>query len=307
MHLLKTPNSADYSIRNGCFCLYLLKKKFWYNQFVMKKPAFTLIELLIVIAIIAALSAILLPALSACRRQVKAVICSSNLRQLSLVFKVYEQEKGSFPHGFVDWFVDFSQPPGGYAGDAAYDRRGWWWFQIMDIETKNAGRKNTVYCPSKCLQDSAMMENILLGNYGVNRSICKDAPQITGITGSDFVGKPLSLDGIARPSQTLLLVDSGYSIISWRGVSNISGPYFDNTRRDGAFYVPGLTINKKRELEGTITSQCKEDAVKGRHPKQTVNVIFTDGHLNRLKADSLFVEESGEKYHNQSPLWVPGN
>jgi len=272
----------------------------------MKKPAFTLIELLIVIAIIAALSAILLPALSACRRQVKAVICGSNLRQMFLAFKVYEQEKGTFPHGFVDWFVDFSQPPGGYVGDAAYDNMGWWWFQIMDIETKNAGKKNIVCCPSKCVNGIKPMTNILLGNYGVNRSICKDAPQITGITGSDFVGNPLSLDEIPRPSQTLLLVDSGYSLISWRGVSNISGPYFYDPRREGAFYVPGLTINKKREIEGTITSECKEDAVKGRHPKETVNVIFTDGHLNRLKADSLFVEESGGEYHNRSPLWVPG-
>ena len=173
----------------------------------------------------------------------------------------------------------------------------------MDIETKNAGKKNIVYCPSKCINGIKPMTNILLGNYGVNRSICKDALRFTE---SDFAGNPLSLDEITRPSQTLLLVDSGYSLMSWRGVSNISGPYFDNPLREGAFYVPGLTINKKRELEGTITSECKEDAVKGRHPKQTVNVIFTDGHLKRLKADSLFVEESGGEYHNQSPLWVPG-
>ncbi|MHC4084546.1 MAG: prepilin-type N-terminal cleavage/methylation domain-containing protein [Planctomycetota bacterium] len=46
-----------------------------------KRKAFTLIEILVVIAVIALLIALLLPALERARGQAKTVICQSNLQQ----------------------------------------------------------------------------------------------------------------------------------------------------------------------------------------------------------------------------------
>jgi len=59
---------------------------------------FTLIELLVVIAIIALLISILMPALQRVKKQTKAVVCLSNLKQWGTIFAMYtDDNKGFFP------------------------------------------------------------------------------------------------------------------------------------------------------------------------------------------------------------------
>ena len=55
------------------------------------RTGFTLIELLVVIAAISLLMAILVPALQRARRQTKAMICQTNLRQWGTTLTLYMQ------------------------------------------------------------------------------------------------------------------------------------------------------------------------------------------------------------------------
>lgn len=65
------------------------------------REAFTLVELLVVIGIIALLIAILLPALGRARRQANMTVCASNLRQFTAGCVIYMTEnKGCLPPNF---------------------------------------------------------------------------------------------------------------------------------------------------------------------------------------------------------------
>jgi prepilin-type N-terminal cleavage/methylation domain-containing protein len=64
----------------------------------MRVPrAFTLLELLIVIGIVAILAALMVPAISAMRSRAQRVQCTSNLRNLYIAANLYVQQNGSWP------------------------------------------------------------------------------------------------------------------------------------------------------------------------------------------------------------------
>ena len=262
----------------------------------MKRTGFTLIELIVVIATLALLIAILLPSLQNSRQHAKTVLCGSNIKQLTAGLFMYETENQTFPYGFHN---TLRLPIGGYPGNSALDRKGWWWFNYFsDYSRKNKGLKAALWCPSRRIKDPKF-DHVLHGNYGVNRSICKSFDDLQSHR-KEFVGTPLSSSDILHPGQTLLVVDSGYSLISWWHVTDVPPVLLGSNIEDTA-YLPGLEINKDKNLW-----PGKEwDAINGRHPNKTVNVGFADGHISRMKANNLFVEKTDASYKNRFPLWLP--
>ncbi|NQU10847.1 prepilin-type N-terminal cleavage/methylation domain-containing protein [bacterium] len=79
------------------------------------RPSFTLVELLVVVAIIAFLIALLMPALKHARLMTYRADCANNLRQVLVAFGVYAQDTNDhFPYLYYWWRILGRK---GYAGD----------------------------------------------------------------------------------------------------------------------------------------------------------------------------------------------
>jgi len=84
--------------------------------------AFTLVELLVVIAIIGVLIGLLLPAVQAAREAARRASCSNNLKQLGVAFHNHLDSFGYFPRGNV-----LNAPLGAYGTAAPAHGATWSW------------------------------------------------------------------------------------------------------------------------------------------------------------------------------------
>jgi prepilin-type N-terminal cleavage/methylation domain-containing protein/prepilin-type processing-associated H-X9-DG protein len=80
--------------------------------------AFTLVELLVVIAVIGVLVTMLVPAVNLARESSRKAACQSNLRQFGLGMQVYaDQKNGLYCSGAFDWLRDGSVTDLGWVAD----------------------------------------------------------------------------------------------------------------------------------------------------------------------------------------------
>ncbi len=272
----------------------------------MKPRGFTLIELLVVIALIALLMGLFVPALRLARRQAQMTVCLARIRELTLSLSGYEAQHGTFPRGF--------QPAGEGAMSPSFagimgllEPLGRWWVDTSGkINHKTGEGLKTIMCPSKRQEDPRLATDVLCGNYGVNLSICRVIGYVNPYR-DGFFGTPLSADQVTRPSETMLAVDSGYTLISWwhtteePPVKIPASPLPMVGAMQHTAYIPGMEINRSKTLWTGQTA----DAIGGRHPGRTVNVGFVDGHVARMKADELYVAKTGDDAWDCYPLWQP--
>lgn len=155
-----------------------------------KSGAFTLIELLIVIAIVAILSSILLPALSKARETAKTASCASNLRQLYFAWINYVDDNRRTAPLYYDSAL--ANPlwvsvliAAGYVSQPGYGK--------MVERCKKGG---LLICPSYASDPYAVSANVqykfLVYNYTLN----------AGCSGNSW-------KTLKYPSKTLLFCDVG--------------------------------------------------------------------------------------------------
>ena len=150
-----------------------------------RRRAFSLVELLVVIGIIAVLIAILLPALSRARRQAKAVQCQSNMRQVGQALLLYANT-------WKGWVF----PP---ALDSSLPREQRWPMQVFKPPVWNPP---VLKCPSDDLPpppavfdpnglpgraENGADHSYLLNYHIVDRQIKVGSHDLGGLSSSDLI------------------------------------------------------------------------------------------------------------------------
>jgi prepilin-type N-terminal cleavage/methylation domain-containing protein len=86
-----------------------------------RRPAFTLVELLVVVGIISVLMSIVVPSVAGARRQSEMVTCKSNLRQIGLILLMYSNDNKGVP--FPVSAVNSTGYPGGLGTNVPLTQR----------------------------------------------------------------------------------------------------------------------------------------------------------------------------------------
>ncbi len=182
--------------------------------------AFTLIELLTVIAIIGILAAILIPVVSSVRESARAASCTSNMREIGAGIMLYANEIDGkvLASRYEDRFDNLRHywhrelwPYVGYE-ESAYSRN--------QFDERDQSEVRTVFhCPTTLVTDNSQI--MTPGSTDFHRPFSYTMniqPNIVYYSQSGREGRttPLPLEALASPSRTVMVFEGG----SWRGRSD---------------------------------------------------------------------------------------
>jgi prepilin-type N-terminal cleavage/methylation domain-containing protein/prepilin-type processing-associated H-X9-DG protein len=154
---------------------------------IRRQPGFTMIELVVVVAIISVLIALLLPAVQSAREAARRIQCANNLIQLGIAIENYEATNQVLPPGVVDRTGPVIETPTAY-------QFGWIARILPYLEQKNVYNRldfrSGVYTANN-LTARGVSLNVLLCPSDGRRSRTNSGFQNVGIGGAGFPGMSL--------------------------------------------------------------------------------------------------------------------
>ena len=278
-----------------------------------RQRAFTILELLTVVAILGLLMAIIVPSLSGARRAAKANVCISKLKGLALAFSVYLNEnRDTFPP-FRLRKLDPTLPNGPeheYVNDYNNKSPRWHWFLELDsgpvIDDKPFRRLNRPWgddglrlgrdksgttmtndaftCP--VLEDEEFANDIRSGAFGYNYQYLGNARQDTHPQRWDNF--PVASQRIKSPTQTVLIADSRGGGVPHGLHSYTMDPPRLGTEVGATQFGPGVS-DRPAGFDEATADLLRFSPVEMRHNDKG-NVAFVDNHAEAMTLIQLGYE-----------------
>lgn len=161
-----------------------------------RRRAFTLMELLVVVAIIAVLAALILPAMKSAKESSNSATCMGNLKSIGAAAMAYAAENnGRLPPICLAGY--------GSAWSASSDTKWWPSFLASSTTSSAVVVRTTWRCPSVQDADFRSSGNITYGSYAPLK------PVIAFLGTEDTPSGSMLLAQIERPSKTWMFGDAG--------------------------------------------------------------------------------------------------
>lgn len=203
-----------------------------------RRPAFTLVELLVVVSIIALLLGILVPALSKARGAAEAIQCLAHTRTIALVMQMYADDDPRH-------FYPAARMPMTDTGLPTW----------MDLTRSYVEQLDVYRCPTDRSDtwDADMMPRLV--SYGINAYFTPNHPPYRGITPTQVI----------NPTQTVIAAE----LIENLAADHFMPMYWGNPPAVTNAMMQGRQWDKATGLPKTV--------IHTRHSGRA-NYVFTDGH-----------------------------
>lgn len=299
------------------------------------KTAFTLVELLVVIGIIALLISILLPSLNRAREQANMIDCQARLREMGHALEIYESEyKGLLPWGVIDRTSELGLPNQVQTTPSNQESYWWWNFTLSDILMGHSclGPNGLATNTSKIFRDTDTIQghdyywvcdyttNIRL-LYELSAKVDTDSESGVEIPYKEMHQRKVT--DVKRPSEVFVIwdapqcMDFGYnaypscqSIDAWGWLhgglvlENEGPPYkLDRAILPGQFGVSGRQDGSAYQKKYNYDPPNYDGGtgwtshLRFRHmDNTTLNALCLDGHVESRKVGTVMVKDIYTNY-----------
>lgn len=224
------------------------------------RNAFTLVELLVVIAVIGVLVALLLPAVQAARSAARRMECANNMRQIGLAMHQFaDSHDGKFPLTAHDNHRDES------------------WIYSLAPWLENVDQMR--FCPEDVeLMEKAKTPNYPGTSYAMNGYLAEPPEPVTLPNGVVIDHSEGFVDNINK------LAETHTTMVLFEVTDFVASVTFDHVESDSWFSETNLKYNS---TERRVWEAVRREVAVARHQGSIANYLYADGHVKPIVAEEI--------------------